>query len=72
MWWAVEGRGVQYGYTIPAGLNLNWEVPLEEGGGLWMVEYSFEGRIFEGCSVYVSSYPVVIEYGSTLRKIRPE
>jgi hypothetical protein len=32
--WAIERRGVQYGYSVPTRLDLDWKVPLEEGVGM--------------------------------------
>lgn len=64
--WLVEGSGVQDGNAIPAGLDLNWEVLLEALRRATIMEYSLEGRIFESCTVYVTSYPVIVEDGRTL------
>jgi hypothetical protein len=62
----VERRGVHDGYAVPAGLYLNREVALEQGGGRFVVEYSLERGVFKRCTIDISGYPVVVEYGGSL------
>lgn len=64
--WLVEGGRVQDGNAIPAGLDLDREVLLETHRRGTIMEYSLKGRIFEGCTVYVTSYPVVVKDRRTL------
>ena len=64
--WLVERGGVQDGNAIPTGLDLDREVLLEAHRRTTIMEDSLEGRIFEGCTVYVTSYPVIVEDGRTL------
>jgi hypothetical protein len=64
--WLVEGGRVQDGNSIPAGLDLDREVLLEAHSRGTVMEYSLKGRIFEGCTVYVPSYPVIVEDGRSL------
>lgn len=35
-----------------------------------MMEYCLKGGVFEGCAVYVSGYPVVVEYWGALSIIK--
>lgn len=66
VWRAVERRGVEHGDSVPAGLDLDGEVPLEAVGGGRVVEDGFEGGVFECCAVDIAGDPVVVEYGSSL------
>ena len=65
----VERRGVEDGDAVPAGLDLDGEVPLEARRRDGVVEDVFEGGVFEGCAVYVAGYPVVVEDGGALREV---
>lgn len=61
MWRCVEGRRVQDGDTVPAGLHLDGEVTHESVFGGGVVEDGFEGGVFEGGAVDVAGDPVVVE-----------
>ena len=62
----IKRRGIHNGDAVPTGLHLNREVPLEKGGGRFVVEYSLEWSVFKGCAVDISGYPVVVEYWGPL------
>ena len=66
MRWGVEGRGVEDGDTVPAGLDLDGEVARESVLRGDVVEDGFEGSVFERCAVDVARDPVVVEDGGTL------
>jgi hypothetical protein len=62
----VEGSRVQDGDAVPTGLDLDGEMLLEAYGRGTVMEYGLKRRIFEGGTVYVTSYPVVVKDGRTL------
>jgi hypothetical protein len=62
----VEGSRVQDCDAIPARLDLDREVLFEAHVRGTIMEYGLKRRIFEGGTVYVTGYPVVVEYGRTL------
>lgn len=67
MFGLVEGRRVEDGDTVPAGLDLNGEVLLEARRRGAMVEDFIERSVFEGSTVDVTRNPIVIEDRSTLK-----
>ena len=66
MWGSVEGRGVEDGNTVPAGLDLDGKVSLETVLRVGVVKDGFEGRVFERGTVDVAGDPVVVEDRCTL------
>jgi len=61
---SVEGCWVEDSDAVPAGLDLNREMPLEAVGRLCMVEYALKGGVLECSAVDVTGDPVVVKDGS--------